>query len=354
MKKQYLLIVLLVILSLNTGVSQVIAQEPINLGISQMIALAISNNLDYKKASYQLENAQLEDKQLQANNLLNASTSAILQKEITLLQQQNQFQINKDQLYIKVVDQYFELIASQKDIASKKKSTELEKIVLDQTGQQVAGGYSVDLDLLQQGNEYYDALFAYQEGELDYRQLLIEVKDTLGIAHDCELKLQEMNIPDFPDIELTVALEKTQKNSLDLESQLLKVELAEKTMTQAQAQDTPEIEIMKLKNDLGIALLEQSLAKQDLDYQVETQWLTFNQAKNDIISAQKSLQQMQENETIIQQQVEAGLRNKEEALSASIGTLDAQVRLITSVRQAYQAYLELQSLMGNLDKGVLL
>jgi len=354
MKKQFLLIVLLVMLSLNTGVSQVIAQEPISLGISQMIALAISSNLDYKKASYQLENAQLEDQQLQANNLLSASASSTLQKEITLLQQQDQFKSNKDQLFIKVVDQYFELIASQKDIASKKKSSELEKIVLDQTEQQVAGGYSVDLELLQQGNEYYDALFAYQESELDYQQFLIEVKDTLGIDHGRELKVQEMDIPDFPDIDLAVALEKTRKNSLSLESKSRQVALAEKTLAKAQAQDTPEIEIMKLKNDLGIARLEQSLAQQDLDYQVEIQWLAFNQAKNDIISAQKSLQQMQENENIIQQQVEAGLRNNEEALSASIGTLDAQVRLITSVRQAYQAYLALQNLMDNLDKGVLL
>ena len=354
MKKQYLLIVLLVMLSLNTAVSQVIAQEPISLSISQMIALAVSSNLDYKKVNYQLENAQLEDQQLQANNLLSASTLSTLQKEITLLQQQDQFKANKDQLFIKVVDQYFELVLSQKNIASKKRSSELEKIVLDQTEQQVAGGYSVDLALLQQGNEYYDALFAFQESELDYQQFLIEVKDTLGIDHGRELELQKMDIPDFPDIDLAVALEKTSKNSLSFESQSRQVELAEKTLAKAQAQDTPKIEILKLKNDLGIARLEQSLAQQDLDYQVETQWLAFNQAKNDIISAQKSLQQMQENENIIQQQVEAGLRNNEEALSASIGTLDAQVRLITSIRQAYQAYLELQSLMGNLDKGVLL
>ena len=354
MKKQLLLVGCLILLTLNTGVNQVIAREPVTLTISQMIALAVSSNLDYKKANYQLENAQLEDQQLQANNLLSASTLSTLQKEITLLQQQDQFKANKNQLFIKVVDQYFELIASQKDIASKKKTTELEKIVLDQTEQQVAGGYSVDLELLQQGNEYYDALFAYQESELDYQQFLIEVKDTLGIDHGRELIVQEMDIPDFPDIDLAVALEKTGKNSLSLESQSIQVELAEKTLAKAQAQDTSEIEILKLKNDLGIARLEQSLAQQDLNYQVETQWLAFNQAKNDIISAQKSLQQMQENEDIIQQQVEAGLRNNEEALSASIGTLDAQVRFITSVRQAYQAYLALQSLMGNLDKGVLL
>lgn len=56
---------------------------------------------------------------------------------------------------------------------------------------------------------------------------------------------------------------------------------------------------------------------------------------------------------MIRQQVQAGLRTDEELLSATIGVLDAQSRLISSVRQVYQAYLELHRLMGTLDKGVL-
>ena len=119
----------------------------------------------------------------------------------------------------------------------------------------------------------------------------------------------------------------------------------------AKANDLPEIEILKLENNLGIAQLDKSLTEQDLDYQVESQWLNYNQANHDIILSQRSLVQMKENEEMIQRQVQAGLRSEEESLSATIGVLDAQSRLISSVQQVYQAYLELQKLMRTLDEG---
>ncbi len=318
-----------------------------------MIVLAISNNLQFKKASYQLENTRLEIKKMEAENLLNKSGISNLQKEMTLLNQQSQFQSEKDQLLIQVVDDYFRLLMAGKDIESREKNEELEKIILGDIEQQVAAGHSIDLDLLQQGNEYYDALFSYQESKLNYQQLLIEIKDRLGIDHNQPIHLSEMEIPEFPEITLETAINKTRGNSITLRSQEIKLEQTKRELELAKANDLPEIEILKLENNLGIAQLDQSLAEQELDYQVETQWLNYNQANHDIILSQRSLDQMKENEQMIQRQVQAGLRSDEEALSATIGVLDAQSRLISSVRQVYQSYLELQRLMGTLDEGEL-
>ena len=342
------------LLAVCIGSSSIAAQGNITLGLSRMIALAISNNLQFKKASYQLENTKLETKKMEAENLLNSSNISNLQQEITLLNQQNQFQSEKDQLLIQVVDDYFRLLMAEKEIESNQKNEELEKIILEDIEKQVTAGYSIDLDLLQQGNEYYDALFSYQESKLNYQQVIIEIKDRLGIDHYQPVDLSEMEIPEFPEIRLEDAINKARENSITLRSQEINLEKAKRELEVAKANDLSEIEILKLENNLGIAQLDQSLAEQQLDYQVESQWLNYNQAKNDIILSQRSLNQIKENEEMIQRQVQAGLRSEEEALSASIGTLDEQVRLITAVRQAYQAYLELQSLMGNLDKGVLL
>jgi len=354
MKKKYLIFGCTLLLAAFIGCGQIVAQDNITLGLSQMVTLAISNNLRFKKVSYQLENTKLETKKIEAENLLNKSSITNLQKEITLLNQQNQFQSEKDQLLIQVVDDYFRLLISEKEIESDKKNEELEKIVLEDTEKQVAAGYSIDLDLLQQGNEYYDALFSYQESKLNYQQVIIEIKDRLGIDHYQPVDLSEMEIPEFPEISLTDTINKARENSIILQSQEIRLKQAKRELEIGKANDLSEIEILKLENSLGIAQLDKSLAEQELDYQVESQWLNYNQAKNDIILSQRSLNQIKENEEMIQRQVQAGLRSEEEALSASIGTLDEQVRLITAVRQAYQAYLELQSLMGNLDKGVLL
>ena len=336
------------------GSSQVIAQESSVLGISQMVTLAISNNIPFKKANYNLQNTKLETKKLEAENLLNKSTITDLQKEITLLYQQNQFQLEKDQLLISVVDDYFRIKISEKDIESKQKKVELEKIILADIEKQVKAGYSIDLDLLQQGNEYYDALFDYQGSKLNYEQLLIEIKDRLGLDHAEKIMTSEMAIPDFPEILLAESLEKAHKNSISLQSHEINIKKAQRELETSKAGDLPEIDILKLENNLGIAKLDKSLAEQDLSYQVETQWMNYNQAKNDVILSQRSLRQMEENDIIINRQVQAGLRSEEEGLSATIGVLDAQSRLISSIRQVYKAYLELQRMIGALDEGDLI
>ncbi|MDD4363838.1 MAG: TolC family protein [Atribacterota bacterium] len=353
MKKKYFILSCSLLFLVLIGSSQAIAQDNIMLGISEMITLAMSNNIQLKKANFQLENNRLESKKLEAENLLNSSAISDLQKKIALLNQQAQYQTEKDQLLIKIADDYFRIIMLEKEIESKKKNAELEKTILDGIEQQVAAGYRIDLDLLQQGNIYFDAFFAYQESELKYQQLLIEVKNRLGLNKERSITLTEMEIPELPELPLVELLEKARINSAPLKAHVLKIELAQRELKSAKADNLSEIEILKLENNFGIARLEKSMDEQDLDYQVESLWLNYNQAKNDMISSQRSLQQMKENEKIINRQVQAGLRSEEESLSASIGVVDAQYRFISSVRQGYQSYLELQRLVGTLNEGAL-
>jgi outer membrane protein TolC len=354
MKKQFFLIGCFFLIFLSgIGRLQASAQEPVTLGPSRMIELAVLNNLDFKIALVQLENTRLEVQKMEAENLLSESTLSDLQKEITLLGQQNQFQLEKDQLFIKVVDDYFRLLMAEKEIESQEQNVELEEIILESVEKQVAAGYSIDLNLLQQGNEYYDALFSYQESMLNHQQLIMEVKNSLGLPREQDIRLTEMALPGFPEINLEEAIQQASKNSVALKSQSLKINQAERELEKARVSDDSGIEIKKLENNFTIAQLEKSLSQHDLDDQVETQWLKYNQAKNAITLSQKSLEEIRENESMIRQQVQAGLRTDEELLSATIGVLDAQSRLISSVRQVYQAYLELHRLMGTLDKGVL-
>jgi outer membrane protein TolC len=351
MKKKWMITGCILLMVITVGSGPVIAQENIPLGISQMITLAISNNLNFKKASYQLENVELDAKQLAAENLLTESGMAAMQKEISLLQQQDNFRRQKDQLIIKVVDDYFQLMMSEKDVARKEKNVELERIVLEEVEAQVAAGYSVDLDLLQQGNSYYDSLFSYEKAKLNQQQLLIEVKNTLGIDYNQEVVLSEIQILEFPEIDITESLAKARENNLSLKSKDIETELTRIRLEKAKIDQAPELGIVKLENNFGIAQLERSLLEQDLDYQVLTQWQNYSQSKNDITLSQQSLKQMEENESIINRQVQVGLRSEDESLSAAIGVLDAEYRLISSVRQYYQSYLELQRMMGIMDEG---
>ncbi|MDD3656398.1 MAG: TolC family protein [Atribacterota bacterium] len=351
MKNKWLIGGYILFLAIAIFYCPVLAQEKIALDISRMIDLAISNNLNFKKASYQLDNVELDASQLEAENLLAQSGMLNRQKELNILQQQNTFQNQKDELIIQVVDNYFQLMLAAKDITRKEKNVELERAVLSEVEAQVTTGYSIDLDLLQQGNAYYDALFSYEKAKLDYQQLLIEVKNNLGLTQETEISVRAIEIPQLPEIDLATALSKSRENSLILKSKVIEVELNRIRLEKARIDREPQLEIVKLENNLEIVKLEKSILEQELNFQVLTRWQNYQQSKNDILLCEQSLKQMKENELIINRQVQAGLRTVDELLSADIGVLDAEYRLISSVRQYYQTYLELQRIIGILDEG---
>ena len=338
-------------LILTAFYSHTLAQEVVTLDIPEMITLAISNNLDFQKAVYQLKNVEYDAQQLEAENLLTQSGILAKQKEMNLLQQQNTFQNQKAQLIIQLVDNYFKLILVEKDTLRKEKSVELEKAILAEVEAQVAAGYSVDVALLQQGNAYYNARFSYEKAKLDYQQLQLEVKNSLGIKPETDILVETVQMPQLPEIELNASLAKARENSVNLKSKSIAVELAYARWEKANISQEPQLEIAKQENNLKIAQLEKSIIEQELDFQIQTQWQNLRQNKNDILLNEQSLKQMQENESTIKRQVEAGLRTKDELLSATIGVMDAEYRLISSFRQCYQSYLELQRMMGILDEG---
>ena len=127
--------------------------------------------------------------------------------------------------------------------------------------------------------------------------------------------------------------------------------MASLELEKSKVSDTPEIDLKKLENNFEITKLDYQIAQENLDYQIQSQWQNYMQTKNNIISTQNSLNQINKHKTIISNQVKAGLASKDEELSAMVGVLEAEYRLASSVRNYYNALLNLQSIMGNLNKG---
>jgi outer membrane protein TolC len=131
----------------------------------------------------------------------------------------------------------------------------------------------------------------------------------------------------------------------------LEIDLASLKLEKSKVSDIPGIDLNELENNLAITRLNYQIAQQSLDYQIQSQWQNYIQTKNDITLSQNSLNQIKENKTIISNQVKAGLASKDEELSAIIGVLSAEYRIASSARNYYNALLNLQSIMGNLNKG---
>jgi len=351
MKKKLVILVCLLLGIMLIGSIQVAAQESIKLDLPQAVEMALTNNLEFQKAGYQLKNEAIDVKKSEAGNLLTQSNLLQRQNELLLNQGKEQYQQKNEDLILQVVDEYLQLKLAQKDLQVKEKTSVMEKNTLENIKVQAKAGYKVELDVLEQSNEYYDALFSFESVKLDYQQLLGNFRVTLGLNSKSQFELAEINAPDFKEIGLDEALQKGRQNSVSLQMNNLEIDLASLELEKSKVSDTPEIDLNKLENNLAVTKLDYQIAQQNLDYQLESQWQNYMQTKNDITSSQNSLNQIKENKTIISNQVKAGLASKDDELSAIIGVLQAEYRIASSVRNYYNALLNLQSIMGNLNKG---
>ena len=351
MKKKLTIFIFLLFAIILIESIQIAAQESVKLNLFQAAEMALANNLEFKKAGYQLKNAEIEIKKNESENLLTQSSLLERQNELLRIQEKEQYQQNKEDLIIQVVDEYLQLKLTQNDLQVKEKEAELEKNILEDIKIQVKAGYKVQLDVLEQSNEYYDALFSFESAKLDYQKLLGNFRVTLGLNSDTQFELVAINVPDFKEIGLDKALQKGRQNNISLQMNNLEIDLASLELEKSKVSDIPEIDLNKLENNLTITKLDYQIAQQNLDYQIQSQWQNYIQTKNDITSSQNSLNQIKENKTIISNQVKAGLVSKDDELSAKIGVLQAEYRIASSVRNYYNALLNLQSIMGNLNKG---
>jgi len=351
MKKKLVIFVFLLSGIMLIGNIQIIAQENIKLDLPQAIEMALANNLEFQKAAYQSENAEINAKRNEAENRLTQSNLLERQNELSLIQEKEQYQQKKEDLIIQVVNEYLQLKLAQKGLQVKEKTSEMEKNTLENIKAQAKAGYKVELDVLEQSNIYYDALFSFESAKLDYQKLLGNFQMTLGVNSKSQFELAEINTPDFKEIKLDEALQKGIQNSVALQMNNLQIDLASLELEKSKVSDTPEIDLNKLENNLAVTKLDYQIAKQNLDYQIESQWQNYIQTKNDITSSQNSLNQIYQHKLIISNQVKAGLASEDEELSAIVGVLEAEYRLASSVHNYYNALLNLQSIMGNLNKG---
>ena len=351
MKRKPIILAFLLFVIIVTGNIQIVAQESIKLDLPQAVELALANNLEFQKDGYQLKNAEIDAKKNKAENLLTQSILSERQNELLLIQGKEQYQQKKEDLIIQVVDEYLQLKLTQKDLQVKEKEAELEKNILEDIKIQAKAGYKVELDVLEQSNEYYDTLFSFESAKLDYQKLLGNFRVTLGLNSKSQFELVAINTPDFKEIGLDEVLQRGRQNSVTLQMSNLEIDLASLKLEKSKVSDIPGIDLNELENNLAITRLDYQIAQQSLDYQIQSQWQNYVQTKNDITLSQNNLNQIKENKIIISNQVKAGLASKDDELSANIGVLQAEYRIASSVRNYYNALLNLQSIMGNLNKG---
>jgi outer membrane protein TolC len=322
--------------------------ETEEMNLRQAINLALENNLNLKIANLDLENAQIDYEKTKANNLLTESRYIQLQGDLGLLQAKDNYTQTRNQVIIDVVQKYLQLNQAKKNITTKSKEAELERNLLEEVKAQVLAGHKGSLDLLQQENRYYNAVFNLEKANDDYHQSFGEFKLELGLSNqeEEEFNLIEVDYPEIWKIGEEEALEMAIENSFILELRERQIELTKVDLERAEVAASPELDLRKLRNNIELANLNFNKTQKELTNSIRKQFYTYKQTINSLDLSQQNLNQAQENNSIIIDQVRAGLKTKNDLLSAEISLLQAEYNLKSAILNYYMTKLNLQKLIG--------
>ncbi|MBA3062332.1 MAG: TolC family protein [Atribacteria sp.] len=324
------------------------AAETKEMNLSQAINLALENNLNLKIANLDLENAQIDYEKTKASNLLTESRYIELQGDLGLLQAKDNYNQTRNEVIIDVVQKYLQLNQAKRNITAKRKEAELEKNLLEEVKAQVKAGHKGSLDLLRQENKYNNAVFNLEKANDDYHQSFGEFKLELGLNNqeEEEFNLVEVDYPEIWQIDEEEALKKAVENSFILELRKRQIELAKVDLERAEVTASPELDLRKLRNNIELANLNFNKTQKELTNSIRKQFYTYKQTINSLDLSQQNLSQAQENNSIIIDQVRAGLKTKNDLLSAEISLLQAEYSLKSAVLNYYMTKLNLQKLIG--------
>ena len=322
--------------------------EPKEIDLSQAVNLALTNNLNLKIANLDLENAQIDYEKTKASNLLTESRYIELQGDLGLLQAKDNYKQTRNEVIIDVVQKYLQLNQAKKNITTKSKEAELEKNLLEEVKAQVKAGHKGNLDLLRQENKYYNAVFNLEKANDDYQQSFREFKLELGLNNqgEEEFNLVEVNYPEIWKIGEEEALKMAIENSFILELRKRQIELAKVDLERAEVAASPELDLQELKNDVELANLNYDKTQKELNNSIRKQFYVYKQAIDSLDLNQQNLNYERENHGIISEQVRAGLKTKNDLLSAEISLLQTEYNLNSAILNYYMNKLTMQKLIG--------
>ncbi len=324
------------------------AAETKEMNLSQAISLALENNLNLKIANLDLENAQIDYQKTKANNLLTESRYIELQGDLGLLQAKDNYNQTRNEVIIDVAQKYLQLDQAKRDIIAKNKEAELERNLLEEVKAQVKAGHKGNLDLLQQESNYNNTVFNLEKANDDYHQSFREFKLELGLndQEEEEFNLVEVDYPEVWQIDEEEALKKAIENSFILELGKRQIELAKIDLERAEVAASPELDLIKLGNNIELANINFNKTQKELANSIRKQFYAYKQSINSLDLGQQNLNQAQENNSIIIDQVKAGLKTKNDLLSAEISLLQAEYNLNSTILNYYAAKLTMQNLIG--------
>ncbi len=337
---------LVLVLSITFLLSAVptLAQQVTSLSLSlqESIDLALKQNIDYQIALLNLDNSRISEEKALATILLTGSTYDKLQAEFNYDKAERDYNDQKKQLIINVVDNYQSILKGVKEVSNKEKEVEVAKEQLDNTIKQVKAGSASNLDQLRSESEYEKAKLDLRKAEDSLAEKQDDFAELLNLQEGVTFKLTSEIAYEPYNISLGKAQEEALVHSDELAEAQDNLKLAETNLDIVKAGDTAPLDLSKAENDLKIA--ELNVAK--VEANVRSAYNEMTQANENVKLSQDNYDVESENYDITKKQRNAGLKTSLELKQAEVSLLQVELALTDAIHNYNLAVLNLKKLIG--------
>jgi outer membrane protein TolC len=302
------------------------------LTLAESIAIDLENNLDLKKAAYDVALSEAEYEETKLNNLLRTSIVALKSAELKLKRAQDSLDERKKALALEEIARwYFEVVKSKKRVEIEKISLQQSKENLEMVRNKLSLGDASQLEMMQAETSVASAELSLVQAENDLHLAKMNFNQALGFPLEAESKLTdafsleplEMTFEDSVEIALVNRYEITQAQDT-LELTRLKLDLA-------QNQYTPELEKKKTEIELNTAKLQLEQIKAGIVLEITRSFLELKEKEASVEITAKKEEEKEESYRIAQEQYRAGLIATQDLLDSQIQFTQAKINALEAL-----------------------
>jgi outer membrane protein TolC len=340
-KRKPVFFLFIVLITLFTG--RLFAEEKL-IGLGELLELVLENNIELKLAELNLEDAGLDYKKAELNNLMSKSRLIKLQNELQMAYARKSFKDTRDGIIMDIISKYLDLININYQILTAEKEVYLEEKRVEEVKAQVEVGYKSSLELFEQETRYLSAVNSLERLRGVREQKTRELKQKAVLDDEYEIKLIELKKPEIWIVTEESVLEEA-LNSEILAIREKQVEIAENDLLRAKISGIPELDLKKKELGQKKAALELEKERQNIENNARNTYFQYEELVKNMNMAEKSLFQAEEHYRIIKEQNKAGLVSNNDLLSSELSFYKAQSYFIESIINYYKGVLELQRVM---------
>ncbi|MFP4661100.1 MAG: TolC family protein [Halanaerobiales bacterium] len=338
----FIILTLLMLFSTNMTA----AETDESVGLDQVIELALEENLDLQMAELELEDARLDYRKSQLNNLLTNSRLMELQSELAKVQAEENYKSIRNNVILDVISTYIDIVSLDQQITTADKEVELQVRKVEEVEAQVEVGYKGSLDLFEQETSHLSAVNSLEKLKDDFAQKLRELRQKMVVNEDVKIEFVKLVKPEVWEVSEEEAVTTAISNNAILGIREQQVVLAENDLEKARVSGTPQLDLRKKEIALDRARLALTQEKQNLENDAQNVYYQYKQSVKNLEMSEKSLTQAEEHYKIIQEQNEAGLVSKNDLLSSELNLYQARDGFTGSIISYNISMLQLQKTMG--------